>query len=222
MSAFLGHIHYWLYHKIRRVIEREHLLYDKAEAMCGSTAEELRSQVWQSYGQPLVDVDLIDVIDQSNIHGWLQRQINIAESREAAFIKELGDTCSSAGIELAEAAFAEHGELCGKQAGGQGKYSTDSAKGIYQALQDYYLNGMPCDQVDTVIVNTEDEVVWEGGECLQAVNWKRAGVKAAIMKGCYRKWLSGFVTALNSGFIYTQTADTMKGDRLDRHKIAKA
>ena len=69
MSAFLGHIHYWLYNKIRRVIEREQLIYEKAEAMCGTTAEELREQVWQSFGEPLADVDLIDVIDQSNIHG---------------------------------------------------------------------------------------------------------------------------------------------------------
>lgn len=221
MSAFLGHIHYWLYHKIRRVIEREQLLHEKTEAMCGDTAEQLRAQVWQSYGEPLADVDLADVIDQTNIHGWLQRQINIAETREAAFIKELVDHCSSAGIELAEAAYAEHGAQCGKHAKEQGKYSNDRADGIYQALQDYYLNGMPCDQIDVVTVSTADTVVWEGTECLQSVNWKRAGVDAAIMKNCYRQWLNGFVTALGNEFTYVQTADTVKGDSLNRHQIAK-
>ena len=31
MSAFLGHIHFWLYKKIRLVIEREDLIYKEAQ-----------------------------------------------------------------------------------------------------------------------------------------------------------------------------------------------
>ena len=91
MSEFLGHIHYWLYKKIKRVIEREQLLYNKAEISLGSVVEELRDQVWQTYGEPLPDEDLAQLIDQSNIHGWLQRQINLVEVREASFIKQLLD-----------------------------------------------------------------------------------------------------------------------------------
>lgn len=221
MSAFLGHIHYWLYNKIRRVIEREQLIYEKAEAMCGTTAEELREQVWQSFGEPLADVDLIDVIDQSNIHGWLQRQINIAETREAAFIKELTDTCSSAGQDVVEAAYSEHGALCGEHARAQEKYRLEQADGIYQALQDYYLNGMPCDQADTLVENTAAKVVWQSGECLQAGNWKRAGVDAGLMKECYKKWLTAFVQAANPQFSYKQLADTTKGEAMDQHEISR-
>lgn len=221
MSAFLGHIHYWLYNKIRRVIEREQLIYEKAEAMCGTTAEELREQVWQSYGQPLADVDLIDVIDQSNIHGWLQRQINIAETREAAFIKELIDTCSSAGQDIVESAYAEHGAVCGGHAKEQGKYRLDQADGIYQALQDYYLNGMPCDQADTLVENSAEQVIWQSGECLQAGNWKKAGVAAAVMKTNYKEWLTAFVKAANKDFSYQQIADTTKGDPFDKHSISR-
>jgi len=223
MSAFLGHIHYWLYNKIRRVVEREQMIYEKAEAMCGNTAEELRAQVWQTYGEPLPDVDLSELIDQSNIHGWLQRQINIAETREAAFIKELVDNmCGDAGRAVVEEAYAEHGAVCGKHAKELGKYNADTAEGIYRALQDYYLNGMPCDQVDTVAETSADKVVWEGAECLQAGNWKRAGVDAAMMKGFYQKWLNGFVQGMNPAFSYSQAADTVRGDALNRHQIAKA
>jgi hypothetical protein len=221
MSAFLGHIHYWLYHKIRRVAEREQMIYEKAEAMCGPTAEELRAQVAQTYGEPLPDVDLAELIDQTNIHGWLQRQINVAETREASFIKELLEMCDSGGREVVEQAYAEHGTHCGKHAQAQGKYQPDTAGGIYKALQDYYLNGMPCDQVDMVVENTPEKVVWEGDVCLQEGNWKRAGVSAQAMKGFYQKWLAGFVQGINPAFTLTQTGDTLKGEPVNRYEIFK-
>lgn len=219
MSTFLGHIHYWLYNKIRRVVERERMIYEKAEEMCGETAEELRAQVWQTYGKPLPDVDLGELIDQTNIHGWLQRQVNVAETREGAFIKELLDTCGDSGRSVVEAAFKEHGTSCGKHAQEQG--GTVGANGIYKALNDYLLNGMPCDQGDMMVVNTPDKVVWESEVCLQEPNWARAGVDVKTMKGFYQKWLAGFVKGINPAFSYSQTADTLKGDPVNRHEIVR-
>ncbi|SFM02154.1 hypothetical protein [Pelosinus propionicus] len=221
MSAFLGHIHYWLYHKIGRVVEREQLIFQKAEEMCGAAAEELQSQVWQIYGQPLPDTELGELIDHSNIHGWLQRQITIAETREAAFIKELLDTCGGAAQDIVLSAYAEHGKLCGEHAKSQEKYDGQRAAGIYQAVNDYILNGMPCDQGDVVTVNEADTVIWEGETCLQERNWTKAGVDKAFMKECYQKWFVGFVKALNPAFTYNQTADTLKGGPVNRHQILK-
>lgn len=219
MSAFLGHIHYWLYNKIRRVVERENLIYSKAETTFGSSMEEIRQQVWQTYGEPLPEVDLAEIIDQSNIHGWLQRQINVAETRESAFIKELLDLHSEKGKEIVNESFAEHGGICGKHALETGKYKADVASGIYQALNDYLLNGMPCDQGDMLVVNEADKLVWEGEVCLQEGNWKRVGIDAKLMKMFYQKWIEGFVAAINSHFIYRQTADTLKGESVNRHEF---
>ena len=221
MSAFLGHIHHWLYHKISRVVEREQLLYQKANEMCGATAEELQTQVWQIYGAPQLDVALEDIIDHNNIHGWLQRQITIAETREAAFIKELIDTCGDAARSIVEATYTEHGNLCGGHAKAQGKYDAKAATGIYQALNDYVLNGMPCDQGDVVVVNEVDNVVWEGDVCLQERNWAKASADKNLMKQLYGLWFAGFVTALNPEFTYRQTADTAKGDKVNQHQIVK-
>ena len=221
MSAFLGHIHHWLYHKISRVVEREQLIYEKAEEMCGATAEELQTKVWQIYGAPQPDAKLEDIIDHNNIHGWLQRQVTIAETREAAFIKELVDVCGSAASSIAEAAYVEHGSLCGQHAKIQEKYDATTATGIYQALNDYVLNGMPCDQDDVVTSNEADKVVWEGAACLQERNWAKAGVDKALMKELYGQWFASFVTALNPAFTYSQTADTLKSDKVNRHQIVK-
>ncbi len=219
MSAFLGHIHHWLYSKISRVAEREQLIYEKAEEMCGATAEELREQVWQIYGTPQPDAKLEEIIDHNNIHGWLQRQVTIAETREAAFIKELVDTCGSAAQDIAKTAYSEHGRICGLHAKEQGKYKTEVPEGIYQALNDYLLNGMPCDEGDTVIQNEAQKIVWEGKVCLQERNWAKAGVDKNLMKDLYQQWFAGFVTAVNPEFTYRQTADTLKGDQVNRHEI---
>lgn len=220
MSAFLGYIHYWLYHKINRVVEREQLLYDKAQEVCGVSAEELQAEVWQIYGMP-VEGKLEDLIDHQNIHGWLQRQIIIAETREATFIKELINTCGESAYTLAIEAFAEHGKLCGEHAKVQGKYEIDSAGGIYKALNDYILNGMPCDQVDTVTINEPDKLVWEGDVCLQERNWAKAGVDKKRMKKLYQQWITQFVLALNPAFMYQQLADTLQGERLNQYQIVK-
>ena len=112
MSAFIGPIHYWLYGKIRLVNQRQEYLREKVSEMCGSTAEELWEQVTQSYGEPLPEKDLGELIAHDNIHGWLQRQINLAESREAAFIKELTDTCGGAAEDLIGRTFVESSPCC--------------------------------------------------------------------------------------------------------------
>ncbi|TWH46918.1 hypothetical protein [Sporomusa sp. KB1] len=221
MSAFLAPIHYWLYNKIRGVIEREQFIFKAAENLCGGTAEEARSQAWQSYGEPLPEADLQEQIDHSNIHGWLQRQINVAESREAAFIQALVDNCGDAAIDVAQTAFREHGVHAARHADAQGKYETSTAPGIYKAINDYYLNGMPCDQADAVLENTPDKMVWENAGCLQEPNWKRVGADSKIMQKLYNEWLAAFVNILNPGFAFNQTADTHAGAKSNRYEIVR-
>jgi hypothetical protein len=221
MSAFLAPIHYWLFNKIQRVEKREQRLFDLASDMCGSTAEELREQVWQSYGEPLPEKDLSEMIDQSNIHGWLQKQINIVESREAAFVKEMTAMCGDAGLQTATKAFAEDGDACGSDAKESGRYDLSTANGIYKAMNDYFLNGMPCDQADMLVENSADKVVWQGGACLQEKNWTRAGIDAKPMTSLYRAWFVGFVQAANPAFAYAQTADILNGDSVSKHEITR-
>jgi hypothetical protein len=189
MSAFIGPIHYWLYGKIRLVNQRQEYLREKVSEMCGSTAEELWEQVTQSYGELLPEKDLSELIAHDNIHGWLQRQINLAESREAAFIKELTDTCGGAAQDLIGRAFVEHGKNTGEAAAASGRYDLESAAGILKALSDHYLNGMPCDAGDCVM-------------SLHLANWQRTGVNEADMRSYYEQWLKGFVQGANAKFVY--------------------
>ena len=219
MSAFIGPIHYWLYGKIRVVRQREELIHQKASEMCGETADELKEQVMQSYGEPLPDKDLSELIEHDNIHGWLQRQINVTESREAAFIKELLDTCGGAAEDLVGQAFREHGQTTGENAKASGKYDLTTAPAIYKALNDYYLNGMPCDQGDMVVKSQADTLVWESGACLQEPNWKRVGIDSRIMSGFYQNWFEGFVSGINADYQFRQLTDRLAGSPASRYEI---
>lgn len=202
MSAFIGPIHYWLYSKIQIVNNREDFIYQKLSAVCGDTVEELREQVWQTYGKPLPKVDLAELIEHDNIHGWLQRQINLAESREAALIKETLAFCGATAKDLIKEAFKEHGAIIGNSVQNTEKYDTLTAKGLYVILNDYYLNGMPCEQADMVIQSDDDSILWRIGHCLQEPNWKRVNISPAIMLELYQSWLEAFVGALNNNFSF--------------------
>lgn len=204
MSAFIGPIHYWLYNKIRVVTNREDFIYQKAYEVCGATAEEIREQVWQTYGAPLPETDLAELIDHENIHGWLQRQIKIVETREAAFIKELLAVCGDHAKKMVEEAFLEHGHETGQKAKEQDKYDIHTAPGIYKVINDFFLNGMPCDQADKILEAVPERVVWERGECLQQLNWQRAKADEAFMAALYQSWLTAFINAVNSEFGFRQ------------------
>lgn len=220
MSAYLGFIHHWLYNKIKLVAEREELVYHKAMEVCGVAAEELRGQVWGTYGEPLPDKDLSELIDPGNIHGWLQRQINAAETREAAFVHGLIEACGDNATAAIKEVFARHGKQCGEHAGKQGKYETTSAEGIYKAFTDYFLNGMPCDQNTTVVASTSEQVIWEGAGCLKQKNWSRGGIDVTLMRSFYLEWMKGFVEGLNPAFTHRLIADTFTGSAANRHEIA--
>ena len=216
MSAHLGFIHYWLYSKIRRVNERETMLQQKAAETCGDLAEELRQQIWGTYGEPLPEKDLAELIDPGNIHGWLQRQINVAETREAAFVQGLIDNCGDAAEQLAGEVFAEHGRICGLHAREQGKYDAASAAGIYKAFTDYFLNGMPCDQNTVLVTQSAEQTVWECSGEDKLKNWQRAGSSPAVMKKFYLAWMKGFVEGMNAGFTHRLAADAA-----NRHEIVR-
>ena len=80
MSMFLGPIHYWLYNKIGN---QEKLTAEIAKYAVDTNYIDSSEQ----YTKELPPLET--VIDESNIHGWLQGQINDAESRYAKLIEAL-------------------------------------------------------------------------------------------------------------------------------------
>ncbi len=218
MSAFLGHIHFWLYKKIRLVIDRENLILEESEKRLDDLATELHSTAIDLYGAPIsADAKLEDIIDHSNIHGWLQGQIETASVREGSFIKDLLDCGGSDAEEAIIAAFTIQGKACGTVAKDQLATVTRPQE-IYQIMQDYYLNGMPCDGGDDVITDSDEEFTWEGSHKNQVANWTKSGVDQSFMRHAYQAWFKAFVEAVNPAYTFTVDAQAA----VPVYKIVKA
>ena len=133
MSAFLGSIHHWLYGKI----EFQNGLVERLSDMISKNGYDdgILSEMEQKYGA-VEKGSLENMIDNSNIHGWLQDKIAAAENRLAFLVISTMDAHSECMPDIANAAY-EYGrsrKLSGKT----------SAEEVYRHLDNLLLNGMPC------------------------------------------------------------------------------
>ena len=142
MSAFLAPIHFWMYDKILIAQELTFKLEEKF------LNKEEREEV-ESLFPGLYSKDLEEVIDQSNIHGWLHTAVSNVEIRFAYVIKKLLDKGISL-EDIKKVAF-EYGTIFPK-------YEISSLQDAYELLMDILLDGLPCDVSISVIREEENEL----------------------------------------------------------------
>lgn len=160
MSAFLGPIHFWLYNKIQfqeKLID-ELVRFAKEQ---GWSAEDLAAKYCSKDRRKLDEV-----IDESNIHGWLQSRIHDAEGRYAALVLELAGNDADRLAKLKDAAY---------QFGASQKLTAATAPEAFHQLDDLLLDGMPCDQVNRVCGSDENQVVWERTLDIHSSYWQGQG-----------------------------------------------
>lgn len=122
MSLVLGPIHYLMYQKMS---------YQEAlTSAILSNYPELESKITEAQ-PPIEQGDLIDLIDQSNIHGWLSSRIDMVESRLAAALKYAPNSLERV---------YEMGSKAAKTA------TFSSIESIFTHLNPFLLDGMPCDR----------------------------------------------------------------------------
>ena len=171
MSLFLGPIHYWLYNKI-----------GNQERLTSVIAAKAKEKDWitdtDSYTKELPDLET--AIDESNIHGWLQEQIIDAESRFASLVIEI----KKQGINLEELESI---------AFDFGKENLPDLKAdateIYRHFEDFFVNGMPCDHINIVTDESENQLSWEMDQDIHGHYWTGGDVadyyklRKAVMDG---------------------------------------
>lgn len=164
MSAFLGPIHYWLFKKIKiqdKMTDRILKLNEKK-----GWIHDLRDKVDRQYGV-LEQEELENIIEEGNIHGWLQERVSLVENRLAYVVTllneakpncltEVYDEMEQLGVELSETL-------------------PDNAVKAYQMLQDILLDGMPCDHVNQIVEENENEVIWKRTRCIHQDYWHKMG-----------------------------------------------
>lgn len=199
MSAFLAPIHTWVYNKIKLHEELENNLIEVFKRVYGDEIAAIVEVSRSLYGEPLPNRPVEEVVDLSNIHGWLQGRISIAETRLAAFLTEVFSRHPEA-VETALKIYHEDGSDRGIDA--KHKLPVDSAPELYKALNNYLLEGMPCDIVNIVVVNEDNRVVWENSRCLHRQYFEAVKGDLDVLYNLRKTWIKAFIESANSSFTY--------------------
>lgn len=195
MSKFLAPIHSWLYNKIRISETLENQLLKALQLQKDPFVTELYARV----GEQLPEEPLENLIDQSNIHGWLQNRIQMTERRLAALITwqvqknpavlgTLHQIWELAGADLGDTLPAA-GTLTGEEA--------------YKLTQDIVLEGMPCDRVSQITHSNEKSVEWLTVQCLHYQYFEAVNGDVFHYYALRESFLNGFLGTLQPGARYT-------------------
>jgi len=208
MSLFLGKIHYWLYNKIVsfELIEKEIIEWAIHK---GLNIEEFNKKLRHEYGAPLDDRPLEEIIDTSNIHGWLQDKISKAEIRQAALVTKILEFDQQNKGDLLEI-YKEQGTLAAQK---YKQNNPNTPEIIYNILNDTILEGMPCDQVSEVVKSSNNEFVWNTTMCLHKPYWDKVGGDINTFHELREAWIKNFISALNPEFSYEKNNNS--------HRIVK-
>lgn len=185
MSAFLGPIHYWLYNKIQLQQDLVEEITNLSKVQGDShLKDELDAKYGISEKRPLEEV-----IDEMNIHGWLQSQVSQAEYKLAESITTLIKKDSKM-LEQLEVLFMNKGKEKGATL--EGENLMPSA--LYKAISDCLLDGMPCDHANTIVEEDEKEVVWKRNTCVHKNYWEAVGGHIKYYYQLREAWIRGFLS----------------------------
>ena len=212
MSLFLGKIHYWLFNKVLwfEGLEGEIIKLAKDK---GIDVEKLEAEINSKYGVKTPNKNLEDMIDTSNIHGWLQGKIHSAEGRMAAWTKVILENNQDYILDMRKVY-----ENQGVNAGNEGKESLENinAETIFNSMNDYILDGMPCDRVNEVIDSSEESIMWKRRVCVHKNIWENEGILVDVFYELREHWINAFVNTMNNDYEYVKLEDNIQSIR---HKM---
>ena len=204
MSLFLGKIHYWLFNKIVWFEGLEAEIIEVAKES-GLDFENINKEINEKYGEKLPKKPLEEMIDTSNIHGWLQGKINSAEGRTAAWTARIINNDVN-GINKIEKVYIAQGVKAAQEVKATGKVLV-SAEEIFNSMNDYILDGMPCDRVNEVICSSEEIIKWTKRICVHKDIWNAENIDVKYFYDFRNLWIKAFVSELNKDFEYVQIDD---------------
>ena len=212
MSLFLGKIHYWLFNKVLwfEGLEGEIIKLAKDK---GIDVEKLEAEINSKYGVKTPNKNLEDMIDTSNIHGWLQGKIHSAEGRMAAWTKVILENNQDYILDMRKVY-----ENQGVNAANEAKESLENinAETIYNSMNDYILDGMPCDRVNEVIDSSEESIMWKRRVCVHKNIWENEGILVDVFYELREHWINAFVNTMNNDYEYVKLEDNIQSIR---HKM---
>ena len=199
MSLFLGKIHYWLFNKILWFEKLENEIINLAKEE-GFDVENISVEIQNKYGEKLPNKPLEELIDTSNIHGWLQNQIHSAERRMASWTKLLIEA-DEKNYKKLEEVYKAQGIVAANEVKSEGKLASTPEE-LFNFMNDYILDGMPCDRVNEVVMNEENKIGWKQRICVHKDIWQEVGCNVEYFYNLRNSWIKSFVNELNNNYEY--------------------
>ena len=196
MSAFLGPIHYWMYNKIllqEDLIEK--ILKLSVEKNWDKSIAQLTAD---RFGEPEKH-PLEEIIDTSNIHGWLQEKVSVAEYRLAFLVTKLLKEDSTRLNDI-EKTFFDFGKENAIPNG-------SNVEEAFKFITDSLLDGMPCDGVNTLVSESDKEIVWKRNHCVHKSYWDEVGGNVDVYYKLRMEIIKGMTTGC--GFKFEVLNDTV-------------
>jgi hypothetical protein len=190
MSATLGPIHYWLFTKIKvqnSIVE---------QILSSIESKEFYLDIKNKLDQQFKSIDnrpLEELIDTTNIHGWLQECVSIVENRLAYVVTNLLKEDSKA-IDNLMILFKNAGR------GASSLNKDASIQEIYKEFGDTLLDGMPCDHVNTVVSQHNEEVVWKRNVCVHEQYWVSVGGDIRNYYLLREEFMKGMLSDVDASF----------------------
>ena len=155
MSLFLGYIHHLMYDKI---LFQEELLESLLELLDDDKKMKLIEELDSDF--PIERGDLKDIIDESNIHGWLDERVRKSENRLAKTVAVL---LRNFDMEELKNKFNDFGK----------SYEVgETPEEAFKFITSKFLDGMPCDHSLMIIKNEENEVIFKIATDLHKDIWE--------------------------------------------------
>lgn len=200
MSRFLGPIHHWLFSKINLFEELEKEIINEIENKLDINIKDIVNEAIIKYGDYIPNEPLENLIDTNNIHGWLQNRITIAETRQAKIISDIINKYGDSAFDIIKETYKLKGKECGIDAKERFQVSTPSE--IYKTLNNYILDGMPCDNVNNIVINEENLLQWNVTNCLHKRYWEAVDSDINIFYNLRTEFIKEFVEKANKNMYY--------------------
>lgn len=207
MSLFLGKIHYWLFNKILwfEKLEEEIICLAQNE---GFDVDKLSKEIEGKYGERLPNKPLEELIDTSNIHGWLQSQIHTSERRMASWTKLILDADKN-NYDKLEAIYINQGVAAAMEVKNEGN-NPSTPEELFNCMNDYILDGMPCDRINEVVMKDENSIEWIQRRCVHKDIWDEIGCDVSYFYELRNSWIKAFIHELNNKYEYFAEDKGMK------------
>jgi len=160
MSAFLGPIHNWLYNKIK-------IQNDFTKELLNNFKLDISLEY-----EDLLEGELSEIIDETNIHGWLQTQVSLVENRLSFAVKKI--------LEKDENLLKEIFLIANKYGEELILEAKETPQSVFNSIDNLLLSGMPCDRVNSIVFNDEEKLSYVITTDIHGVYWDNKGLDVSI------------------------------------------